>query len=122
MPLDFTVIEDERRAGAISSLGAREHAALMGQARALGLPLLQRFADFASDAEVALPELPALAPRWWRRCTCCARRSPVPSAWARRWLRSRTERFGGGLGPGRVPLEASARAACCLRIAGVRER
>ena len=61
MPLDFTVIEDERRAGAISSLGAREHAALMGQARALGLPLLQRFADFASDAEVALPELPALA-------------------------------------------------------------
>ena len=61
MPLDFTVIEDERRAGAISSLGAREHAALMGQARVLGLPLLQRFADFASDAEVALPELPALA-------------------------------------------------------------
>lgn len=61
MALDFTVLEDERRHGAISSLGAREHAALMGRARELGLPLLQRFADFSSDTELGLAELPAFA-------------------------------------------------------------
>jgi hypothetical protein len=61
MPLDFTVLEDDRRRGAVSSLGAREHAALMAQARTLGLPLLLRFADFHADAELGQAELPAFA-------------------------------------------------------------
>ncbi|MBF5045412.1 hypothetical protein FGE12_23600 [Aggregicoccus sp. 17bor-14] len=61
MPLDFTVLEDDRRRGAISSLGVRQHAALIGQARALGLPLLMRFADFNADAELSHAELPGLA-------------------------------------------------------------
>ena len=72
MPLDFTVLEDDGRPGAIASLGARQHAALMAQARALGLPLLQRFSDFHEDTELGTAELPGLARELERVATAAA--------------------------------------------------
>ena len=94
MPLDFTVLEDDGRPGAIASLGAREHAALMAQARALGLPLLQRFADFHEHTELAAAELPGLARELAQVATAAADAEVVAALHVLRAALERAQRLG----------------------------
>jgi hypothetical protein len=97
MPLDFTVLEDDGRPGAIASLGAREHAALIAQARALGLPLLQRFADFREDTELGASELPGLARELSQVATAAADAEVVAALHVLRAALERAQRLGKAL-------------------------